>query len=140
MIWKRSKEPAEAIASEPQVYDAPPPLIESQGTHHAVAHGFWQAIELHPAGVGTAVLADSMVSAIDVATLGISAPFLWLIAGLFVGVITFMSQKKWAGDQVESAFIKALIVAFLVSLPTPFPSFLTIPSGIVGMVQAIRRK
>lgn len=109
-------------------------------SRHLAARGFWQAVELHPATVGTAIVTDSMCSAIDIASLGITAPFLWLIAGLFNGVIAFLSQRKWGGDDAESAFIKALIVAFLVGLPTPFPAFLTVPSGIVGLVRVMRRK
>jgi uncharacterized membrane protein YvlD (DUF360 family) len=77
---------------------------------------------------------------VDVVTLGISAPVLWLISSLFSGVIVFMGQKKWGGDDQESALIKALIVGVLVALPTPFPAFLTVPSAVVGVVQTLRRK
>lgn len=108
--------------------------------HRVAARGFGQAFGLHPILALTAIVTDCMVSAVDFATIGVSAPVLWLIAGIFMGIIVFMGQKKWAGDDPESAFIKALIVSFLVALPTPFPSFLTIPSGIVGMVQVMRRK
>ena len=118
------------------------PLTRTSGNAHTVAHArdFWGSMALHPAMVGTAIVTDFMVSAVDVGTMGITAPFLWLIAGLFNGVIVFLGQRKWAGDDAESSFIKALIVAFLVSLPTPFPAFLTIPSGICGLVQGLRRK
>lgn len=131
-------ETADAWASQPMRHESPPPL--SSDAHHAAARGFGQAFALHPVLALTAIVTDCMVSAVDVASLGVSAPFLWLIASLFVGVIVFMGQKKWAGDDAESAFIKALIVSFLTALPTPLPSFLTVPSGVVGLVQTLRRK
>jgi hypothetical protein len=139
MTPKYTTEATDMRASEPLAYEPSPPLIEREASRPAT-RDFWQSMALHPPMVGTAIVTDCMCSAVDVASLGITAPFLWLIAGLFNGVIVFLGQRKWAGDDVESAFIKALIVAFLVALPTPFPAFLTVPSGIVGMVQALRRK
>ena len=136
---KYRTEATDARAPEPLTYESSPPLIEPEASHPA-ARDCWQAMALHPAMVFTAIVTDCMCSAVDVASLGITAPFLWLIAGLFNGVIVFLGQRKWAGDDAESSFIKALIVAFLVALPTPFPAFLTVPSGIVGIVQALRRK
>ena len=108
--------------------------------HHVAARGFGHAFALHPAPAFFAILADAMVSAVDVATLEISAPILWLIASIVTSVVVFMAQKKWAGDDQESAFIKALMVGFLVALPTPFPAFLTVPSAMVGTVQMFRRR
>lgn len=80
MKWKFMKEEAEERAFEPSISDAPPPLMESQEVHHATARGFWQATALHPAIVATTILMDCMVSAVDVGSLGITAPVLWLIA------------------------------------------------------------
>jgi hypothetical protein len=117
-----------------------PLTLSTANPHHLAARGFGQAFALHPILGLTAIVTDCMVSAVDVASLGVSAPFLWLVASLFIGVIVFMGQKKWAGDDAESAFIKALIVAFLTALPTPLPSFLTVPSAVVGLVHSLRRK
>ena len=124
--------------SEP-LGNEPAPLAQSDADH-AAARSFGQAFALHPILALTAIVTDCMVSAVDVTSLGVSAPFLWLIASLFIGVIVFLGQKKWAGDDAESAFIKALIVAFLTALPTPLPSFLTVPSGVVGLVHSLRSK
>jgi hypothetical protein len=107
---------------------------------HAAARGFGQMFALHPAPAFFAIVTDSMVSAVNLATLEISAPVLWLIASIVTAVVVFTAQKKWAGDDDASAFIKALMVAFLVGLPTPFPAFLTLPSAIAGTVQILRRK
>jgi hypothetical protein len=99
-----------------------------------------QIFSLYPLLAFFIILVDAMDSAVDVVTLGISAPVLWLISSVFSAVVVFMGQKKWGGDDQESALIKALIVGFLVALPTPFPSFLTVPSAVVGVVQTLRRK
>ena len=111
-----------------------------EGAHATAARGLGHMFALHPASAFFAILTDSMVSAVDFATLGISAPFLWLIAGLATFVVVLKAQQKWAVDDSESAVIKALMVAFLVALPTPFPAFLTIPSAIAGTVQMLRRR
>ena len=111
-----------------------------EGPHAVAARGLGKMFALHPMGACSAILADSMVSAVDFATLEISAPFLWLVAGVVTAVVVFMSQKQWAGDDDQSAFIKSLMVGFLVALPTPFPAFLTVPSAIAGTIQILRRK
>jgi magnesium-transporting ATPase (P-type) len=59
--------------------------------------------------------------------------FLSIPIGMVLGVIIFLAQRKWYGDDNEEAFIKALIVAFLTAIPTSLPGYLTIPSGIVGL-------
>jgi hypothetical protein len=131
-------ETGHAWASQPMRYEPPPPV--SNDAHHAAARGLGQMLVLHPAPAFFAIMADAMVSVVDMATLEITAPVLWLIASIFTGVVVFMAQKKWGGDDQESAFIKALMVAFLVALPTPFPAFLTVPSAIAGTVQILRRR
>jgi hypothetical protein len=104
------------------------------------ARGFAQLFSLNPLLAIFVIVLDAMVSAVDVATLGISAPVLWLIASIFTGIVVFRGQKKWGGDDQEGALTKAIMLSCLVALPTPFPSFLTVPSAIVGTVQMLRRK
>jgi O-antigen/teichoic acid export membrane protein len=82
------------------------------------------------------VVVNTMVFVSGFGTMGVG----WLTSipvGVVIGIITFMAQKKWYGDDPESALIKALIVAFLTAIPTSLPGYLTIPSGIVGF---FRRK
>ncbi len=112
----------------------------NDASHHAAARSLVQMFSLYPLIAFFIILVDSMASAVDVATLGITMPVLWLISSVFSGVVVFMGQKKWGGDDQESAIIKALIVGFLVALPTPFPSFLTLPGAALGVIQTLRRK
>lgn len=116
------------------------PFPPNDTSHHAAARSLTQMFSLYPLLAFFIILVDSMASAVDVATLGITMPVLWLISSVFSGVVVFMGQKKWGGDDQESALIKALIVGFLVALPTPFPAFLTVPSAVVGVLQTLRRK
>jgi hypothetical protein len=60
--------------------------------------------------------------------------------GIALGFITYKAQRHWYRDDQESAIIKGLIVALLTAIPTSLPGFLTIPSGIVGLVHILRRK
>ena len=116
------------------------PFPSNESAHHAAARSLVQMLSLCPLLAFFIILVDAMDSAVDVATLGITMPVLWLISSVFCGVVVFMGQKKWGGDDQESALIKALIVGFLVALPTPFPAFLTVPSAVVGVVQTLRSK
>jgi magnesium-transporting ATPase (P-type) len=78
------------------------------------------------------VVVNTMVFASGFATWGVG----WLTSipvGIVLGIITYMAQKKWYGDDHDSAIIKALIVAFLTAIPTSLPGYLTIPSGVIGL-------
>jgi hypothetical protein len=72
-------------------------------------------------------------------TLGTSS-LLSVPAGIVLGIITYKAQRHWYQDDRESAVIKGLIVALLTAIPTSLPGFLTIPSGVIGLVHMLRRK
>ena len=85
---------------------------------------------LHPAVAFLTVAVDLMLNFGTYITWGA----LWVATipiGLVVGVIAYMAQKKWYGDDDQSAIIKALIVALLTAIPAPLSPIL-IPSGIMG--------
>ena len=96
------------------------------------ARGFTDKFGLHPAMALLTVTVDAMLFGGDL----VAAPFfipLTVAVATGLGVVTFMAQRKWYGDDNESAFIKAFIVAGLTAIPTSLPGFLTIPAGIVGL-------
>jgi hypothetical protein len=100
--------------------------------HHVAARGFAQTFGLHPAMALLTVVVNTMVFVVGWGTLGVG----WLTSipiGVVIGIITYMGQKKWYGDDHESALIKALIVAFLTAIPTSLPGYLTIPAGVIGL-------
>lgn len=138
-MW--AEEPRASEVRMPQPWERGSPGMQTGSTpHHLAARGLAQVFGLHPALALFVIIVDAMVSAVDVATLGISAPVLWLLASVFTGAIVFMGQKKWYDDDQDSALIKSLIVGVLTALPTPLPAFLTVPSAIVGAFQILRNR
>ena|ERR1035438_6961455 len=137
-VWAEGTSPLEDRAPLPWESHAPAPPDTSP--HERAARGLARMFLLHPMPAAFAILVDSMVSAIDVATLEISAPILWLFGAIVTTVVVWMAQRKWSGDDEQEAFLKAIAVGFLVALPSPFPAWLTVPSAIAGTVQILRRK
>lgn len=108
--------------------------------HHAGrARGFGQLFGVHPTIAFVALLIDLMLFGGEVATMGALLP-VSIGAGFVLGVITYLAQRKWYGDDSETAAIKALILGLLTAIPTPLPAALYIPSGIVGLVHKFRGK
>ena len=75
----------------------------------------------------------------EVATLGAILP-ISIGAGAVLAVISYRAQRKWYGDDKDSAAIKALTLGFLTAIPTPLPAILSLPSGIVGLIHNLRKK
>ncbi|MGA2887624.1 MAG: hypothetical protein ABSE51_06195 [Terracidiphilus sp.] len=103
------------------------------------ARGFGQVFGLDPRIAFLTIVVDVMLFGGDVATFGVGV-LLSALVGIALGVITYKAQKHWYQDDRESAIIKGLIVGLLTAIPTSLPGFLTIPSGLVGIVHLLRRK
>jgi len=94
---------------------------------------------IHPAVASLTLIVDLMLFGGEVATMGAILP-VSIGAGTLLGLIVYLAQRKWYGDDKDSAAIKGLILGFLTAIPTPLPAILTVPSGIVGLVHKWRRK
>jgi hypothetical protein len=105
----------------------------------AGTRGFGQMFGIHPSIAVLTLIVDSMLFGGNVMTLGALLP-VSISAGLVLGFIAYLGQRKWYGDDKESAFIKALVLGFLTAIPTPLPAVLSVPSGIVGLIHSLRRK
>ena len=103
------------------------------------AGGLGQIFGLDPRVVVLTMVVDSMLFGGQLVTLGTSS-LLSVPVGIVLGVITYKAQRHWYRDDRDSALIKGLIVALLTAIPTSLPGFLTVPSGIVGLVHMLRRK
>jgi hypothetical protein len=131
--WSRSPQ------SDPQIIPPPP----APGLEHHHAHGFAQTFGLHPASALLTLAVNTMIfgsagiaSLISLPTAGASLlalTFASTLCGAILGVITYMTQKKWYGDDHQEALIKSLIVAFLTAIPVGLPAILAIPAGIIGL-------
>jgi hypothetical protein len=112
-------------------------LADNRGAMHQ--RGFGQVFGLDPRVAFLTVVVDAMLFGGDVATAGAGA-LLSVPVGVVLGVITYKAQRRWYGDDRESAFIKGLVVGLLTAIPTSLPGLLTIPSGLIGLAHMLRRK
>ena len=118
----------------------PTPQYTPYAQHHAArARGFSQVFGVHPAMAALTVIVDLMLFGGEVATMGAILP-VSIGAGAILGGIAYMAQRKWYGDDKESAAIKAAILGLLTAIPTPLPAILSVPSGIVGLIHNMRKK
>jgi len=123
-----------------QPYPAAPEYQSPPFVHHAArARGFGQIFGIHPTIAFLTLIVDLMLFGGEVATMGAILP-VSIGAGFGLGVIAYLAQRKWYGDDKDSAIIKALILGFLTAIPTPLPAILSVPSGIVGLIHSWRRK
>jgi hypothetical protein len=130
-----------AQQADPQII--PPPAPPRAGIEHHQAHGFAQTFGLHPASALLTVAVNAMIfgtsgvaALISLPTAGaslVAVTIISTICGSILGVITYLAQKKWYGDDHEEALIKSLIVAFLTAIPVGLPAVLAIPAGIIGL-------
>lgn len=116
--------------------------------HQAAARGFERVFGLHP-GIafftiavnlmlfgkdGVAVILAGPTAGVDLpVALGIS-----MVVGATVGYVTYLGQKKWYGDDDESAKIKGMITGVLTAIPTGLPGMLFGSAAIAGSL--LRRK
>jgi hypothetical protein len=117
----------------------PAPQYQPYAQPASRARGFGQTFGIHPAIASLTLIVDLMLFGGEVATLGAILP-VSIGAGAVLGLIAYLGQRKWYGDDKDSAAIKALILGFLTAIPTPLPAILSLPSGIVGLIHNLRRK
>jgi hypothetical protein len=107
--------------------------------HPAAVRGFGQAFGLHPIPAVATLSVNAMIFGGDIVTMGMIFP-LAFAAAVVLGIITFKSQKRFYGDDDETALIKALAVGLLTAIPVGLPAFLTMPSAVVGFVHNLRKR
>jgi hypothetical protein len=105
----------------------------------AASRGLAQMFGLDTRAAIMTVLVDLMVFAGDTFSLETLVP-LGIAVAATLGVIVYKIQRKWYGDDRDSALIKAMIVGLLTAIPVPLTPLIAIPGGVVGMVKAIRHK
>jgi hypothetical protein len=97
--------------------------------HHVASRGFGQMFGLDPRIAFLAFVVDFMLfsggAASVAATAGLALPFLFFIsciAGAVLGFATHKAQKKWYGDDSETAMIKGVVVGLLTAIPVGIPA------------------
>lgn len=132
-----TQERAEYLPYPPQSNQQMQPLQGNSPQHHAT-NNFAQAWGLHPGIALLTVILDTMLFGGQLATVEAIYPLV-LVCAFGLGVVTFLFQKKYYGDDDQGALIKAIIVAGLTAIPTSLPGFITIPAGIVGFFRKSER-
>jgi hypothetical protein len=106
---------------------------------HPQGRGFGQMFGIDPRVAFLTLIVDSMLFGGDVITGGVSIG-LSVFVGAVLGFVTYKAQRKWYGDDKESALLKSVILGLLTAIPAPLPAILSVPSGILGLVHNLRRK
>ncbi len=107
--------------------------------HVARARGFGQIFGIHPGIAFLTLVVDMMLFGADVVTAGALIP-VSIGAGAVLGYISYLAQRRWYGDDKETALIKASILGLLTAIPVPLPAVLSLPAGLVGLVHSMRKK
>jgi hypothetical protein len=108
-------------------------------SHHVAARGFGQLYGLHPIPALTTFVANEMLFGGMVITMGALFP-LALGVAIVLGIITYKAQRSMYGDDHDAALVKSLAVGLITCIPVGLPAFLTVPSGVVGLVHTLRRR
>lgn len=103
------------------------------------AKGLTQTFGLDYRAAILTILIDLMVFGADTISGELLLPVGVGVAGV-LGFIVYKIQRKWYGDEHDSALIKALIVGLLTAIPVPITPFVAIPGGLVGLLGIFRRK
>lgn len=138
-----------ALTVQPQVIASHAGFTSVSNSHRAAAHGFGRVFGLHP-GVAFFTIAvnlmlfgkDGLALVFVAPTAGADIPvalFASALAGAAVGYISYLGQKKWDGDDGESAKIKGLITGVLTAIPTGLPGMLFGSAALVGMLRRKKR-
>jgi len=118
---------------------AAPATYVPPGHQGAAAKGLAQTFGLDIRTAILTVIVDLMLFGGDVVSLGALVPLEFIVGGV-LGVIAYKIQKKWYGDDHDSALIKALIVGLLTAIPAPITPIIAIPGGILGLINMSRKK
>ena len=117
--WETDYEQDEPhLAQQEHQRPYPYPLASGQ---NLAARGFAQTCGFHFTTAFVTIVADTMIFGGDIASAGLLLPVA-LGGAVMLGLIAYLIQKKYYGDDHEAAFIKALIVALLTAIPSPLPS------------------
>jgi len=103
------------------------------------SRGLCQMFGLDPRVALLTVIIDAMVFGADTFSMELLLPIGIGVAAV-LGLIVYLAQKKWYGDDKESAVIKALIIFVLTAIPVPLGPFIAIPGGLIGIVKKISGK
>jgi len=107
--------------------------------HCTATQTFAQTFGLDYRAAILTLLVDLMVFGGDTLSLGMLIPVGVLVAGVLCFIV-YRVQTRWYEDDHDSALIKCLVVGLLTAIPVPLGPLIAVPSGIVGIIKAARRR
>lgn len=108
----------------------------SQNTPHGkAATAFAETFGFHPAAATLIVLVDLIIFGGTLASVGL-AWFVLVFVAFFLGLITYLIQTSWYGDENKDALAKGLIALVLTAIPLPIATALMIYFGISGRLRS----
>jgi hypothetical protein len=110
-----------------------------QVQQQAAAKGLAQTFGLDIRAAILTILVDLLVFGGDMASFGALIPIAIAVAAV-LAFIVFKIQFHWYKDDRDSALIKAMIVGLLTAIPVPITPLFAIPGGILGIVNAVKRR
>jgi len=109
------------------------------GKPPAAAHGLLGTFGLDPRAAILTILVDLMANSATIVSAGLLYE-VELGAAVVLAFVTYKIQRRWYGDDHDSALIKALIVGLLTAIPVPITPIVALPGGLLGLLQLLRRK
>jgi chromate transport protein ChrA len=106
--------------------------------HGAASRGLAAMFGLDIRAAVLAILVDVMVFGVDTFSVETLLP-LGIAVAAVLGFITYKIQRK-ADDDHDTALIKAASIALVTAIPVPLTPLVAVPGGMLGIVNAIRRK
>lgn len=138
----------EAIGPDATPEVTPPPLPTYQpasnyqyapGSVAPASRGLSQLFGLHPMAALMVIMVDSLLFGGEILSAGLLIVFS-VFASVVLGWIVYGMQRKWYGDDHETAMIKAVAMGLVTAIPTPVTPLLAIPTGAVGCVGLLFRR
>ena len=112
---------------------------DSGRTEPVLQGGLLQSFGLDVRAAALTFIVDIAIFGSDTLSLGVMIP-VGVVAAAGLGLIVYRIQRKWYGDDHDSALIKALSIALLTAIPVPITSVLAMPAGCFGLINRLRKK
>lgn len=116
-----------------------PDTLHASAPHGAASRSLAAMFGLDIRAAILAIIVDLMVFGADTISFETLLPLGIFIAAV-LGLIVYRIQVSNYGDTHEAALTKSLIVGLLTAIPVPLTPVVAIPGGLLGIVQAIRRR
>jgi hypothetical protein len=114
-------------------------LPENGDRQPPASRGLCQIFGLDYRAAVLTIMVDLLIFGGDTISMGLLVP-IGVAAAALLGFIVYRIQIHYYCDDREAAMIKSLIVLLLTAIPVPIAPLLAVPGGLLGAVNALRRR